>query len=62
MIEELGDSRILHLRVDDGDEIVVRHHQPAPPAGDRVGITLRAAGLHAFGADERRLASGRFSV
>ncbi|WP_372019136.1 ABC transporter ATP-binding protein [Tistrella mobilis] len=62
MIEELGDSRILHLRVDDGDEIVVRHHQPAPPVGDRVGITLRAAGLHAFGADERRLASGRFSV
>ena len=62
MIEELGDSRILHLRVDDGDEIVVRHHQPAPPAGDRVGVTLRAAGLHAFGSDERRLASGRFSV
>ncbi|WP_372004663.1 ATP-binding cassette domain-containing protein [Tistrella mobilis] len=62
MIEELGDSRILHLRVDDGCDIVVRHHRTAPAPGSRIAVTARRGSLHPFAADERRLDSGRFSV
>jgi len=57
MVEELGEARIIHIRLGDGIEIAVRdsgsHH---PTSGSSISLRLPDDRLHHFDAEGRRIA------
>jgi ABC-type sugar transport system ATPase subunit len=56
LVEELGEARIVHLRLTDGTPLTVRHHDDSLPApGETVAVGLTGAHWHLFDADDRRV-------
>ncbi len=56
LVEELGEARIVHLRLADGTPLTVRHHHDSLPApGETVAVGLTGAHWHLFDADGRRV-------
>lgn len=57
LVEELGEARIVHLRLADGTPLTVRHHHDDLPApGEHVAVGLTGPHWHLFDADGRRSA------
>jgi len=60
LVEELGETRILHIAIAEGREVTVKHRaEPAPKPGEAVGIRVDRERLHLFGEDGRRLETNR---
>jgi ABC-type sugar transport system ATPase subunit len=66
LVEHLGDSNLIYLRLDDGSELVVRGDgNRAVPMGQRLVVRVDVAQLHVFRADGRscrRLAPGNMQM
>ncbi|GAB4360438.1 MAG: sn-glycerol-3-phosphate ABC transporter ATP-binding protein UgpC [Immundisolibacter sp.] len=57
LVEELGEARIVHLRLADGTSLTVRHHHDNLPAsGETVAVGPTGPHWHLFDADGRRVA------
>jgi ABC-type sugar transport system ATPase subunit len=56
LVEELGETRIVHVSLADGSELVVRDRsEPPPRRGERVTLHADAGRYHAFGPDGQRI-------
>ncbi|MDP1631136.1 MAG: ABC transporter ATP-binding protein [Caulobacter sp.] len=60
VVEDLGDARIVHTALINGDRLAVRYGADAPPLAKRDKVFLRPdrGRLHLFGADGARLETG----
>ncbi|HCO44982.1 MAG TPA: hypothetical protein DIT63_12820, partial [Gammaproteobacteria bacterium] len=57
LVEELGEARIVHLRLADGTPLTVRHHHDDLPApGGTVAVGLTGPHWHLFDTDGQRAA------
>lgn len=57
-VENLGADLFVQIRLDGGDDLVIVRCDPAgirPVIGDRTGVAIDHARLHAFGPDSRRI-------
>jgi ABC-type sugar transport system ATPase subunit len=56
LVEELGETRLVHATLADGTGLAFRHREdPTPRRGDSVRLALDPARCHLFGKDGKRL-------
>ncbi len=59
MVEELGETRIVHARLSDGEELAIRSRELSEEdRNSKIRITFAPERLHLFGKDGRRLEAG----